>query len=64
MNENMPKKMVKKTKKSRDIFSGRKKMGNTYIYAYFIKSFYKDVPIPIFCDIIEAVKAVRFGELS
>ena len=56
--------MVKKTKKSRDIFSGRKKMGNTYIYAYFIKSFYKDVPIPIFCDIIEAVKAVRCGELS
>ena len=38
-------------------------MGNMYIYAYFIKSFYKDVPISIFCDIIETVKAVRFGEL-
>ena len=62
-NKNQMKKIVKKTKKSRNIFSRRKKIGNMYIYAYFIKNFYKDVPISIFCDIIEAVKAVRFGEL-
>lgn len=59
----MSKKIVKKTEKEQRYTFEKKKMGNMYINAYFIKNFYKDVPIPIFCGIMESVKAVRFAEL-
>ena len=49
----MSKKIVKKTEKERRYTFEKKKMGNMYINAYFIKNFYKDVPIPIFCGIME-----------